>query len=88
MEKLLVCFKERILLFHHVLYKSVHGRASIIFLCVYASDEEEEKINKFFTLAGQPEAQFIEDVTEERIKLGKLALELSQDSELLQASRN
>lgn len=53
---------------------------------VCASDEKEEKINKFFTPAGQPEAQFIEDVTEERIKLGKLALKLSQDPELLQAS--
>lgn len=75
--------------YYFIMCDMKHGRAPIIFFCACvcaADDEEEEKINKFFTPVGPPEAQFIEDVTEERIKLGKLARELSQDPELLQAS--
>lgn len=80
-------FKAEILLFHHVRYEAWTSSNHIFCACVCAADdEEEEKINKFFTPVGPPEAQFIEDVTEERIKLGKLARELSQDPELLQAS--
>ena len=48
--------------------------------------DEEEVINKFFTPAATPEEKFIENVTEERFKLGQIARKMSQDYELLQAS--
>lgn len=97
----LVCCRARNRFYYFIMHDGIWEKGQAldsnrVLLAFGLCHTQKREINKFFICfsivslkyAGPPETHFIEDVRKERIELGRLARELSQDAELLQVGRD